>query len=173
MSEYHPSDEKYEVVAVLDYDDPKFVGANEYGKAAIRFGKRYANDDVCEFTHDDEPLQDMEVSAQYNTNGNAFELYAFHCRYRNTYSVEYHRAKVMYETLGKIRARMEKLGNEEGWVETFGQFAIRVCRILKVKHTAKYNPEGSYWHFGNAGDIPSCVSYHISDVKRKLGVTEE
>ena len=53
-------------------------------------------------------------------------------RYQDVYQVCQHRAEHMSKTLRKLESGMQKLYEDEGSTESFGEYLIRVARVMKI-----------------------------------------
>jgi hypothetical protein len=99
----------------------------------------------------DHPYEDFVFYAQWETKDPAAHTYGWSAEYRNVYSVELSRAKLMYKTLQKV----EKVrGKHPISPTTFGQYVVLMMGALGIskvvrnkKRTSSYD-DGEYAIYG-------------------------
>ena len=106
-------------------------GAFEYNRPEeYRHGERTrVHDDYMTPAHI-RGLADLELSCQGDSDRHATGVYAWRAEYRGVYSIDLGRAELMAATLKKLEKGLNKLAEEWGQPSTYGQFVLRVCKVL-------------------------------------------
>lgn len=78
-------------------------------------------------------LADLQVRAWGYLNEDDRELYMSEVQYRDVFSVDLERAKLMAKTLGRVTRQLQQLERELGFAEDYAAYVARVGKILGVK----------------------------------------
>lgn len=105
--------------------------------------------------------------------------YGWEIEYHNVYSVDIRRSKQMFKTLTAVAKTMEKMRNQEGNPQTFGQYVNRFARAIGASylivwddsHKSFYS-ERTYKMWGLA-DIPYIVDRIIAEFHDKYAAEGE
>lgn len=120
---------------------PVFIGLRPSEMASIDAGRtidREINSDtirnISGFYADETPnglyLENLHVNSQGNNDADPRHLYGWDIDYRNVYSIDARKARLMAETLATIEKRMAKIEDKYGRPATFGAYLLRVADAI-------------------------------------------
>lgn len=164
-------------------DSVKTVTDRGYAGSYAKPERRHLADLVIEASSSDRKPYADDLAAGRANYGDA---YGYRVGYAAPYRVDLEDAEAMAYTLRTIDKGLRAIADMDGEARSFGQFAARVGRVLKLTRAARQSPHsdpprGSRWddydlQFGSPGDAARWLDQQATEWSaevRKLHTSEE
>lgn len=158
--------EKKEVLAFVKFEDSHYWTKTRI--CNIEFVTR--TDDNSRLEPSYTALDHLIVRAQLTTEYAVDGFYGYSLNARNldgaSYEVLEQTAKVMRQVEKKMAAMNEKFG----WVNSFGEWVVRLCDILKVENQVKTSRYSDQWVLSGIGDLRYSIEQSAREFADSLKV---
>lgn len=120
---------------------------------------------------DHECYDDLRVTAHASDKDNG-GAYAYDLEYRDVYSVDLRRAKLMAQTLRALDTKLERMKSVEGYAQNFGQYVNRVARAIGAQGLLFWEGKSTNYNMDTyrttrLPDIPYRVEQEIAEFHEK------
>lgn len=120
---------------------------------------------------DNRALCDLVVNAQFSTTDSLEGPYGWRVEYRSVYTADLREVERMVKALRKVERGLERIRDNEGDAESFGQYVNRVARVLKVAGLIVRLDGDSMQFSDNEWRVRNGIGHiasAINDIARKL-----
>lgn len=149
------------LVAMVDF---KQDGGNQYAHVVTHVQTLDENGEPRGFSDYQSNLYQFQIWSQMDPSND--QVYAIEAAF-DAYRVDLENAERMAKILRFVQNRLDKMRQEFGYAETYGQFMIRVLKIIGVKKVLLCNPQSrfgeKYSTYEKLGPAADAVDYRIKD----------
>lgn len=154
------------------YAHVMFEDQNYWSKARIcRVEFVGRSEDFSRLEATNSPLDHLIVRAQITPEFVKDGFYGYSIQARDLDTSSYEVLENVAKVMRQVEKKMAAMNDKFGWANSFGEWVVRVCDILKVENQVKKSRYSDQWVLSGIGDMRYSIEQSAREFAESVKVT--